>query len=415
MTDATTPSPADPSPAQPAADLPGNKPPHLVTLVLMTGVSIMSLNLFVPSLLHIASDLSASYSVVALSLAGYLGITAVLQLVIGPLSDRFGRRPVMLVALSVFCLASVGCALATDITTFLVFRFLQAVVAAGTVISPAVVRDLYPANEAASRLGYVSMAMAIAPMMGPMIGGLLDEAFGWRASFVFLAGFGAMVLLLCWFDLHETRRGASRSMLEQWRNYPAVLGSRRFWGYALCSTLSIGAFYIFITGAPLVARSVLDISPAWLGVYIGSISSGFLVGSFLSGRFASAVGIDRMILLGRLTACTGLGVGLIVCMAGYVSVASVFGATLFVGLGNGLTTPSSHAGALSVRPEVAGSAAGLSGALTVAVGGALTMAAGTLVQGPAAAQWLLAMMLAVSAAALVAARIAAARSAVPAD
>ena len=138
--------------------------PHLVTLVLMVGLAVLTLNMFVPSLFNIASDLSASYGLVTLAIAGYLGITAVLQLVLGPLSDRFGRRPVMLGGLVVFCLASIGCALATNVYVFLFFRFLQAAVAAGSVVSPAVIRDLYPADAAASRLGYVSMAMALAPM-----------------------------------------------------------------------------------------------------------------------------------------------------------------------------------------------------------------------------------------------------------
>ena len=152
-------------------------PPRLITLVLLTGLSVLSLNMFLPSLSNIAEEFQADYSLVNLSIAGYLGVTAALQLIMGPLSDRFGRRPVLLAGLTIFILASLGCMLATNIRDFLVFRVLQGAIISGWVLSLAVIRDTATEREAASRIGYVTMAMAVAPMRGPMFGGVLSSAW----------------------------------------------------------------------------------------------------------------------------------------------------------------------------------------------------------------------------------------------
>ena len=335
-------------------------------------MSVLSLNMFLPSLTNMAADFHVDYGLISFSIAGYLGVTAVLQLIIGPLSDRFGRRPVQLAALLIFTLASAVCAVTEDIWTFLAFRVCQGAVISGWVTSLAIVRDTRPPQEAASLIGYISMAMAVSPMLGPMLGGALDALFGWRASFVTYFGLGLALFALCWADLGETNQARSASFGEQLRSYPALLGSERFWGYALCMSFSTGAFYCFLAGAPLVATKLYGLSTEVLGIAMGSITAGFMFGSFLSGRFAKRHALTTMMIGGRIVACSGLLAGLALILAGATHVAFLFAATIFVGIGNGLTTPSASAGALSVKPELAGSASGLSGALTVASGAVLT-------------------------------------------
>ncbi|MCR9221962.1 MAG: Bcr/CflA family efflux MFS transporter [Alphaproteobacteria bacterium] len=377
-------------------------PPHFATLVLATALSTLSLNLFLPSLPAIAADFQADYALVSLSVAGYLAATAVMQLIAGPLSDRYGRRPVLLRALGLFTLASLGCALAQDVWSFLGFRLAQSAVIAGYAVSLAVVRDVAPPQTAASRIGYITMAMAVAPMLGPLAGGALQELFGWRASFFAFAAMGAALWLACWVDLGETNRARSATVAAQLRSYPELLRARRFWGYAVCLAFSTGAFYAFLAGAPLVAATRFDLSPTLLGLCLGSITGGFMTGGYLSGRLGERVPLTGLMLTGRLIACGGLALGLGIVAAGVVHPLTLFGATLFVGLGNGLTMPAGNAGALSVRPHLAGSAAGVSGALTVAGGAlltALTTALLTPENGPHA---LLAMMLAASAVGLAA-------------
>lgn len=348
-------------------------PPHVLTLILLTGVSTLSLNMFLPSLSNIAAELQVDYALVNLSIAGYAASTAILQLIMGPLSDRYGRRPVLLVSIMLFIAASFGCFMATEIWTFLAFRMLQGAIISGWVISTAVVRDMKPPQEAASLLGYISMAMAVAPMLGPMVGGVLDETFGWRSSFLVFCGLGTAIFLLCWMDLGETNLTPSQTFAAQFRAYPELLRSRRFWGYAVCMASTTAAFYSFLGGIPLVTRQLFDMSTAMLGFYMGITTVGFFVGSYLSGRFSRHTSLTTMMLFGRGIACLGLAIGLLAFATVGVSVFSLFGPALCVGLGNGLTLPSTSAGAMSVRPQLAGSAAGLSGALTL-TGGATASA-----------------------------------------
>ncbi len=354
-------------------------PPTLITLIFATALSVLTLNMFLPSLAHMSEDFGVDYGLMNVSVAGYLCVSGVLQLIVGPLSDRYGRRPVLLIAMAVFVAASIGCVLAESIWAFLSFRMIQAAVVAGPVLSSASIRDRYPPNEAASKLGYVAMAMALAPMLGPMLGGALDMLFGWRAGFVLYSLLGAGVLLLLWADMGETNTNRSSTFAAQMREYPHLFRARRFWGYALCAAFSIGGFFSFITGAPLVAAAWFDLSPAMLGLGIGIITGGFMVGNFVTGRIAKRTQLTTMILFGRVVASVGPFCGLLLFIGNMGSVWVFFGSAICVGFGNGLTNANASAGVMSVRPKLAGSAAGLSGALIVALGAVLTMMTGTFV------------------------------------
>ncbi len=380
-----------------------HSPPSLVTLVFVTALSILSLNMFLPSLARMGEDFQVDYALVNLSVAGYLAVSAVLQLIMGPLSDRFGRRPILLICMSLFTIASLGCVLAGSIWVFLGFRLLQASVVAGTVLSSATIRDMHPPNEAASKLGYVAMAMALAPMLGPMLGGALDMLFGWRAGFVFYTLAGAGMLVLLWADMGETNTNRSSTFIAQSKEYPHLFRARRFWGYALCMAFSIGGFYSFITGAPLVAAAWFDLSPAMLGLGIGIITGGFMVGNFITGRIAARTRLTTMILAGRVVASTGPLIGVVLFLSGLGSVWVFFGSAIFVGFGNGLTNANASAGLMSVRPQLAGSAAGLSGAMIVALGAVITSVTGAFVSPENGPYLVLGMMCASSFAGLLAA------------
>ncbi len=360
----------------------------------------MSLNMFLPSLANIAVDLKTDYSTVSWAVSGYLAITAIIQLIIGPLSDRIGRRRVLLVALFVFATASAGCTFAPNIEAFLFFRMLQGGIIGGYALSLAIVRDTRTEREAVSLIGYIGMAMAIAPMIGPMLGGVLDTVFGWRSVFGFYAAAGLGLLLLCWFDLGETRPQRATDTSTPVTGMTALVREPLFWAYALCGTLSVGAFYIFLTGAPLVAQSAFNLTTAELGFYIGTITVGFMTGGFLAGRVGKHFEPTTVMIAGRIVACAGLAGGVLLLASGITSAEIFFASTVFVGLGNGITMPGSNAGAMSVRPDLAGSAAGLSGALIVAGGAVLTSVTGNLVPQTNGGQTLLLLMLAASGSAL---------------
>jgi DHA1 family bicyclomycin/chloramphenicol resistance-like MFS transporter len=379
-------------------------PPKLFTLVLLSGLSVVSLNMFLPSLSNIAAEFQTSYRLLAsVSIAGYAAMTTVLQLLIGPLSDRVGRRPVVLVSLVIFVVASLGCLLALDGWAFLLFRTMQAAIVSGFALSRVIIRDTEPAQKAASLMGYLSIAWAIAPLLAPMLGGAFDQLFGWRANFWAFLGFGAAVLVLCWLDLGETNKNPSETFTKQFKAFPSLFRSRRFWGYSLCMAFSMGALYAFLAAAPLVATTVFQMSPATLGFYMGSTAAGFILGSFVSGRFAALYPLTTMMVAGRVVACAGLAAGLSLLLAGVVHEVSLFGSCVFLGFGNGVSMPSSNAGAMSVRPELIGSAAGLSGALTGAGGALMSGITGTILNEANAAFVLLGMMLLSSTMALLAA------------
>ncbi|MFT4702207.1 MAG: DHA1 family bicyclomycin/chloramphenicol resistance-like MFS transporter, partial [Yoonia sp.] len=210
-------------------------PPHILTLILLAGIGALNMSIFLPSLNAMTEYFDTSYAVMQISLSGYLAMTALLQIFVGPISDKIGRRSVLLVSLSIFIIASIGAYLSTSVEMFLGFRMLQATVAISLVLSRTIVRDMVPQDQAASMIGYVTMGMALVPMVGPMIGGALEQIFDWHASFAVLTVSGIIVLALCYFDLGETVQDGGLGFREQIRSYPALFASPRFWGYALCA------------------------------------------------------------------------------------------------------------------------------------------------------------------------------------
>ncbi|MFG5381835.1 multidrug effflux MFS transporter [Yoonia sp. R2-816] len=353
-------------------------PPHILTLILITGMSALNMSIFLPSLAAMTDYFQTDYAIMQIALSGYLAATAVLQTFIGPFSDRYGRRKIVIGSLVIFVFATIGTYFATTVEAFLFFRIMQAAVATSMALSRAIVRDMVPQAEAASMIGYVTMGMAIVPMVGPMIGGALDEAFGWHATFIFLALAGTAVLVLCYLDLGETVAGKGVSFADQIKGYPELFRSPRFWGYVLCSAFSSGAFFALLGGASFVASSIFGLSPLWSGIALGAPAIGYAAGNFLSGRFSVRMGINWMALCGTGVTIAGLGISLILTLAGVAHPLNFFGFCVFLGLGNGMTLPNVMAGSISVRPHLAGTASGLGGAIMIGGGAALSQFAGGL-------------------------------------
>ena len=367
-------------------------PPHISTLILLAGLSALVMNIFLPSLPNMTAHFQTEYWLMQLSVAVYLGVNAVLQLVIGPISDKLGRRPVIMWGIVGFCLATIGCIFAPNIYVFLAFRMAQASIVTAMVLSRAVVRDCVPQDQAASMIGYVTMGMAVVPMIGPAFGGVLDQAFGWQANFWLLLALGLALLWLTWADLGETARASGLSLPQQFAQYPELLTSPRFWGYAMASALASGAFFAYLGGAPYVGTEVFGMTPATLGFFFGAPAIGYFLGNFISGRFSARIGVNRMVSIGTLINATGVGLSLLVFWLGFGSQWSFFGFMTFVGLGNGMIIPNATAGMLSVRPHLAGTASGLGGAIMLGGGAGLSALAGALLvpgSGPWPLLWIM--------------------------
>ncbi|WP_037308178.1 multidrug effflux MFS transporter [Ruegeria halocynthiae] len=371
-------------------------PPTIVTLVFLSGLSALSLNLFLPSLPNMAVHFQTDYKVMQLSIALYLLVNAVLQILIGPIADKAGRRPVMLWGLALFLIATLGCIYAPNAEAFLVFRMCQAVVVVAMVLSRAAVRDLYDQDQAASMIGYVTMGMAIVPMIGPAVGGLLEESFGWKANFWLPFGLGVMALALTFVDFGETSAKSGKTLVQQFREYPELLRSPRFWGYSLSSALSSGAFFAYLGGAPFIGTELFGLSAAQVGIYFGAPAVGYFFGNFFSGRYSVRFGVNRMVFWGCWLNALGVVFSAILFLAGFGTVLSFFGFMTFVGIGNGMTIPNATSGALSVRPHLAATASGLSGAIMLGGGAGLSALAGALLTHETGAMPLLWLMLATS-------------------
>lgn len=348
-------------------------PPHILTLILLASISALTMNIFLPSLPNIASELNSSTSILGLSVGIYLASSAVLQLIIGPFSDQFGRRPLILWSLIIFCISTLATVFVTNTAQFLILRIFQAISASCMVLARAIVRDTTESIEkAGSKIAYVTMGMALVPMVGPAIGGLLDYQYGWEASFWLLFILGLVILIISFFDVGETLSNHNQSFLQQISTYPSLLRSKRFWGYCLSSAFVSGAFFSYLGGAPFVGNEVFGLEPKDLGFWFGAPAIGYVLGNFLSGRFSTKIGLDKMIFLGVTTALFGVSVSLTISLLDHGSVLSFFGLMTLVGLGNGMSIPNATAAMMSINPKLAGTAAGLGSAIMIGGGAGLS-------------------------------------------
>lgn len=348
-------------------------PPHILTLILLASISALTMNIFLPSLPNIASELNSSTSILGLSVGIYLASSAVLQLIIGPFSDQFGRRPLILWSLIIFCISTLATVFITNTAQFLILRIFQAISASCMVLARAIVRDTTESIEkAGSKIAYVTMGMALVPMVGPAIGGLLDYQYGWEASFWLLFILGLVILIVSFFDVGETLSNHNQSFLQQISTYPSLLRSKRFWGYCLSSAFVSGAFFSYLGGAPFVGNEVFGLEPKDLGFWFGAPAIGYVLGNFLSGRFSTKIGLDKMIFLGVTTALFGVSISMTISLLDHGSVLSFFGLMTLVGLGNGMSIPNATAAMMSINPKLAGTAAGLGSAIMIGGGAGLS-------------------------------------------
>lgn len=348
--------------------------PPIWILILVSTISPLGINIFQPSLPGLMDVFVVDYATVQLTLTLYLASIAVAQLIVGPLSDRIGRRPVLLGGLVLFLFGSLLCIAAQSLPMLLTGRVLQAAGGCtGLVLSRAIVRDLYERREAASMIGYVTMGFAVAPMIAPMIGGAMDTVAGWRAPFAFLFAYGVVVTVAAWMRLAETNTTPhvvpARVLLGEF----AALGRiRLFWCFALTSALASTAFFVFISGSPYVMIDILGRSPLEYGYYFVLVAGGYIIGNFLSGRYAKRFGTHRMMVAGCYLQIAGIGASAVLFGLGQDAPSSLFGPMFFISIANGLTLPSALAGAISVRPDLAGAASGFAGSMQIGFGALLS-------------------------------------------
>lgn len=356
-----------------------------VIVTLCVALGPLATDLYLPSLPSIGRAFSVGVGETQLTLSVFLIGFALSQLIYGPLSDRFGRRPVMLTGIAVFLLASIFCAFAWSLESLLVGRLLQSLgICAGPVLGRAVVRDAWGAERSARILSYTGSAMALAPAVGPIIGGFLEAAFGWRSNF-FALSFLAVALLACVFlRLPETNLRPDPMALRPLRiagNFLVLMRHRSYLGYVLVGALSYAGLFVFISDSSFLLIGDLGLSPQAYGLSFAAVIGGFILGSFVSGRFGERFGRDRMLALGVIAAALAAFLGIGLALSGVLTVWSVVGASTLFFLSSGFILPNAVAGALRHYPHMAGAASSLMGFVQVGIAAGLGIAVGQLHDG----------------------------------
>lgn len=348
-------------------------------LALIASVNPLAMGMYVPSMPSIAKEFEASYGDVQLGLSVFFAFTALSQLLIGPLSDRFGRKPILLISIIAFIIGTILTIMADGLTPMIIGRALQAVGAAGIVLSRTIVRDMVTPAKVASYIGFVTMGMAVAPMIGPAIGGAVDQLFGWRTSFSLLGIFGFLVFVLVFFKLEETNTDKGLSFRSQFKQYGALLKEPTYWAFIMVVSLNGCIFFAFLGGAPAIASNVLGMAPAVYGAYFGLVALGYAIGNFISGKISEARGINFMMAVGGVISLLGASAPFIFYSAGHLTAFLLFVPATLIGVGNGMVLPSAVAGGVSVRDDSVGAATGLMGSIQIACAAVASYIAGLVV------------------------------------
>ncbi len=338
-------------------------PGFLALLTALVAMGVASMALYVPSLPAIQSEFGVTASDTQLTLTlFFLGFSGG-QLLFGPLSDRFGRRPVLLLGLGLYAAVSLGCAFAWGIDALQTGRFLQGFVACvGPVVGRAVVRDSLDSSAAAAAFAVLGTALAVVPALAPILGGLIQTTVGWRANFLFLAMLSLGLLAFCLFRLKETLIHKNLEALKPdrlLRIYAHLLTSPYFMGNVLVSSLAFAGFFAYFTEAPFLFIGELGLGADTFGFMMLFTVCGYASGSALSGRLVPRLGARRVILIG----CGFLLVGsvLLLLFSGSLSLVRVLAPMTLYTIGFGMTIPGSMSEALRPFPRVAGSASAVLG------------------------------------------------------
>jgi DHA1 family bicyclomycin/chloramphenicol resistance-like MFS transporter len=331
----------------------------------LTGIAPLTVDMYLPSMPDIGRLLAASPAQVQLTLSCYLAGFGIGQVVYGPVSDRHGRRPVLLTALAIYCVASIACAVAPTIELLIAARFFQAVGGAGTVVlARAVARDLYDGIRLGRELSLMAAIMAFAPIIAPLFGGVLQTAFGWRSNFVMLFAVGIALAAMVWVMLPETLRARATdpvSFASTFRIYRTFLRNRWFLAHVAIGTASVAGLFAWLSGASFVLQDLYGLSPMAFAIAFTLGSGGYLVGTWTAARIVTRVGLDRTIGIGSLALALG-GLGMLVApaLAWTSAAALVVPITVYL-FGLGLVLPQTMAGALTPFPDRAGAASSLVG------------------------------------------------------
>jgi DHA1 family bicyclomycin/chloramphenicol resistance-like MFS transporter len=353
--------------------------PPLWLLTLITFSGTLAMHIFVPALPEAARDLGSSVGGMQMTMSVYILGLAFGQLVYGPLSDRFGRRPMLMAGLGLYTVAGLAAAFVPDVQTLIVARLLQALGGcAGMVIGRAILRDTALPQEAARRMAVMNLMVAVGPGAAPLMGSALAASLGWRSIFFGLAALGVVNVLFALWLLPETRAGGAKPAVGNLaRNYGRLLVSPAFLGYAIGGGCATTSMYAFISASPFIFVRQLHRPDYEVGIYPAIVMVGLWLGTVAATRLIPRLPIDRLAVWANVLSVTASFSLLGVALTGHLSVPLVIGPMFFFAMGAGVVSPAALTQAIGVNPQVIGSASGLYGFSQMGVGAICTALAGS--------------------------------------
>jgi MFS transporter, DHA1 family, multidrug resistance protein len=334
-------------------------------LALLVAFGPVATDLYVPSMPEIGRLLGAGTAAVQLTLSSYLIGFACGQIVYGPIADKYGRRPVLLFALVLFCTATAACGAAPSIEWLIAARILQALGASGAIVlARAIVRDCYAGDRAGRELSMMGAIMAVAPVLAPLVGSLVQTNFGWRANFGIVLGVGSIAFAIVWHSLPETLHYSSTnrfSLGQTFRDYRALVRNRTLIAHTAIVATSYAGLFAWISGSPFVLQDLHGLSVSEFGLAFGLACIGAVIGAAIAAPLVMRIGLDLTIGLGAMAlAGGGLAMAAAVAVAPQSVLALVLSMTLYHA-GLGLAMPQAIAGALTPFPDHAGAASSFVG------------------------------------------------------
>jgi DHA1 family bicyclomycin/chloramphenicol resistance-like MFS transporter len=379
--------PSAPRPALPKWPIGAETITMVLLLTVLVAYGAISNNIVLPILPALAQGFDVSVGAAMLTISAFFVGFGFGQAFYGSLSDRFGRRPILMAGVGLYTLASAGCALAPDFETLLIARLFQGLAAASAqVLARAVVRDLFTPIRAAQVLSLMSAAFAFASAFAPFIGGLFQGWFGWHAVFMVLTAVGVgtfLVLLLGFGESLKARDPDAMDLARIGANYRAIAVNRVFLGYAFTFSAAFGGMFAFHSGSAFVFISLFGFTPRMFGIFFALVLTGYLIATVASSKLVPVVGMHRLVGAGVLTSTLGGGVMLVLVLVGQASPAAILVAQFVFMFGFGLIMPNAIAGALAPFPEKAGAASALLGFIQQSAGGSMVAVLGLLVDGTA--------------------------------
>lgn len=337
----------------------------------LVAIGPLSTDMYLPAFPMLMQSFAADINQVQHTLSIFLIGFALAQLIYGPLSDRFGRKPVLMGGLLLFLLSSLAIVFADSITTLSTLRLLQAIGgSAGPVLGRAMVRDIHGPRDSARLLSYIGTAMAVAPAAAPIIGGYMTVWFGWQSIFLFLAAYGALGVALLGTRIPETAPPGSHhvmSVSNLLKNYGILLKHPTWRWYTLTCSFVFAGLFSFLSGSSFVIIDFLGFKEEQFGLFFALVVAGFMIGTLIGGRLARRAGINRLLGYGSLVAATGGIIMLILALAQVHHVAAIVLPQMIYMIGVGIVMPQSMAGALAPFPHIAGTSSALLGFIQMSV------------------------------------------------